>query len=66
MISEKDLEVLKLIPIGIEERLKEIYYLYDKEDEEDEGSTCFGLIDIFNYGYMMGKRDERAKRKAHR
>lgn len=26
--------------------------------------SWFKLIDIFNYGYMMGKRDERAKKKA--
>lgn len=60
MISEKDLEYLKRMPIGTEERLKEIFYLYDKEDK---GSACIGLVDIFNYGYMMGIRTERSKKK---
>lgn len=60
MISEKDLEYLKLMPLGSEERRKEIFYLYDKEDES---STCIGLLDIFNYGYMMGVRAERSKKK---
>lgn len=60
MISEKDLKRLKLMSVGPVERFSEIFYLYDKEDK---GASCAGLIDIFNYGYMMGKRDERAKKK---
>lgn len=60
MISENDLKSLRAMPIGSQERRKEIFYLYDKERK---GSSCIGLIDIFNYGYMMGKRDERAKKK---
>ena len=60
MISEKDLKSLRVMPIGSQERRKEIFYLYDKESK---ASSAIGLIDIFNYGYMMGKRDERAKKK---
>lgn len=32
----------------------------------DDCDKTFNLIDIFNYGYMMGVRAERAKKKAHR
>lgn len=60
MISEKDLKYLSQMSIGTVERRKEIFYLYDKEDK---GSTNIGLIDIFNYGYMMGVRAERSKKK---
>ena len=60
MISEKDLKSLRLIPIKTVERLEEVFYLYDKEDK---GSRSAGLVDIFNYGYMMGIRAERAKKK---
>ena len=62
-MSEKELSILKKMPIGSQERVDAIFYLYDKEKQ---GSEAIGLIDIFNYGYMMGKRDERAKRKALR
>ena len=32
----------------------------------DDCDKAFNLIDIFSYGYMMGVRAERAKKKAHR
>lgn len=60
MISEKDLKSLRVMPIGPQERLDTIFYLYDKEGK---GSIAAGLIDIFNYGYMLGIRSERAKKK---
>lgn len=60
MISEKDLKSLRVMPIGPQERLDTIFYLYDRKRE---GSVSVGLIDIFNYGYMLGIRSERAKKK---
>lgn len=62
MISEKDLKRLKLMSVGPIERLSEIFDLYDKEDKKGKSAA---LIEIFNYGYMMGKREERVKRKAY-
>lgn len=63
MISEKDLSILSRMPVGSRERINIILKLYAKEEQD---LKTIGLIDIFNYGYMMGKREERAKRKAHR
>ena len=40
----------------------EVNDLWNYEDSYDKS---FNLIDIFNYGYMMGVRTERAKRKAN-
>lgn len=60
MISEKDLKSLRLMSAGPIERLEEIFYLYNKEDKESKGA---GLIEIYNYGYMMGVRAEKSKKK---
>ena len=61
MIDDKTLSILKQMPMGSKERLNTIFNLYDMNEV---GSECIGLVNIFNYGYLLGKREERARRKA--
>lgn len=58
MTKEELFTIVKRMPIRSEEVRGNIYLL-----ENDSDSMAFNLIRIFNYGYMMGKRDERAKKK---
>lgn len=60
MIKEQDLKCLNVMSVGSIEILEEILYLYDRKAK---GAKSAALVEIFNYGYMMGKRDERAKKK---
>lgn len=59
MEKEKLLAILRKMPTGSDEIRDNVWYL-----EKADNCIAFNLINIFNYGYMMGKRDERAKRKA--
>lgn len=59
MSQEELLAILKEMPLRSEEIRDNVWYL-----EKANNFTAFNLMNIFNYGYMMGKRDERAKKKA--
>lgn len=60
MSQEELLAILKKMPFRSEEIRDNVWYL-----EKANNCTALNLMGIFNYGYMMGKREERAKRKAH-
>lgn len=59
MDNDELLAILREMPMRSEEIRSNVWLL-----EKANDSIAFNLMNIFNYGYMMGKRDERAKRKA--
>ena len=58
MKTDELLAILRKMSVRSEEIRSNMWFL-----EKATDSMAFNLIAIFNYGYMMGKRDERAKRK---
>lgn len=61
MNNEELLAILREMPVRSEEIRDHVWFLENAYD-----CMSANLMSIFNYGYMLGKRDERAKRKAHR
>ncbi len=59
MSKEEVLSILNKMPLRSDEVRQNIWFLETVSD-----SPSYNLLSIFNYGYMMGKRDERAKKKA--
>lgn len=43
----------------------EVNIIFGLYDEHGPGSKSLGLIDIYNYGVIQGKRAERAKKQKH-
>nr|WP_302600254.1 hypothetical protein [uncultured Cellulosilyticum sp.] len=60
MINEKDLNALELSSGLTEEMRQDIFKLYDSFED---GQKSMALMQVFLYGFMIGKREERAKRR---
>ena len=59
MSKEEILSILNKMPVRSEEIRQNIWTI---ETSSDSPSGI--LLSIFNYGYMIGKQEERAKKKA--
>jgi len=59
MSKEEILKIVNEMPVHSDE-VRQVIWFLEKSDE----SRAFSLINIFNYGLMLGKQQERARRKA--